>query len=124
MPVNEKLLYGMIGQRIRQARERLNPKMSQAKLAEKLTLSRASIVNIEAGRQHPPLHLLWQIAEELDTQVTDLFPPRAELYAASEPVKLSPEIAAQIEEFAKGDQVTKRRLSEFINRVLPQSDNQ
>ena len=67
-------LYRELGRKIREARERSGQKLSQEKLAKRLGISRASIVNIEAGRQHAPLHLLWQIAEILGTDLTFLIP--------------------------------------------------
>ncbi len=63
-------LYRELGRKIRQARERQGERLSQDALAKQLGISRASIVNIEAGRQRTPLHLLWQIAELLGTELT------------------------------------------------------
>ncbi len=36
--------------------------------------TRASVSNIEAGRQHPPLHALYAIADALNVAITDLLP--------------------------------------------------
>jgi hypothetical protein len=41
------------------------------------------MVNIEAGRQRAPLHLLWQIAELLGSDLTLLIPSRDEMVATS-----------------------------------------
>ena len=43
-------LYGAIGERIRKSREGLPTRLSQAALAKKLNISRASIVNIRAAK--------------------------------------------------------------------------
>jgi transcriptional regulator with XRE-family HTH domain len=58
-------LYGEVGRKLRQARETQG--LSQERLAKQLGISRASVVNIEAGRQRAPLHLLWQLSEALGT---------------------------------------------------------
>jgi transcriptional regulator with XRE-family HTH domain len=117
MPVDEELLYQLVGERIRRRRERLSPRMSQAKLAQRLGVSRASVVNIEAGRQHAPLHVLWRIAEELDTEVALLLPRHDELVERSGPVRLDNDVVAEIEEAASGDAVTRRKLMTFISGV-------
>jgi transcriptional regulator with XRE-family HTH domain len=116
--MDESLLYQMVGEKIRSARERLNPRLSQAKLAEKLKITRVSVVNIEAGRQRPPLHLLWKIAEALDTEVALLLPRQQEYAEAGEPLRLDEKAIALIEEVANGDSATKRHLTHFVSRAL------
>lgn len=64
--------YILIGNAIRDAR--INKDMSQAHLAEKIDMSRTSIVNIEKGRQNPPIHILWQFSRLLKVSITDLLP--------------------------------------------------
>lgn len=64
--------YMILGSRIREYR--VNANLKQETFANFLKLSRASIVNIEKGRQHPPIHLIWDIAKVLNIQVSDLFP--------------------------------------------------
>ena len=71
-------LYQELGRKIRQARERHSQRLSQDVLAKRLGISRASVVNIEAGRQRAPLHVVWQIAELLGTDLTVLIPSREE----------------------------------------------
>src|SRR5690349_1853796 len=68
----KKLLYTQIGKSIRGVRERL--KIKQTDFAKLLEISRASVVNIEKGRQYPPLHLIFGIAKALKVKVTDLVP--------------------------------------------------
>ena len=108
----QDLLYGVIGDRIREARER--KRMSQTALAEKLGLSRVSIVNIEKGRQRAPVHVLWQLAELLDTEMTKFIPRRTEFVHGADGIHLDSDTVAQIEAAAKGDPATHRRLTEFI----------
>lgn len=72
IPSEQSKFYAILGSRIREARTQA--KLKQETFATFLNLSRASIVNIEKGRQHPPIHLLWDIAKVLNIQVSELFP--------------------------------------------------
>lgn len=119
--IDDDLLYRTVGTNIRIVRERLVPKMSQTQLAKKLGVSRVSIVNIEAGRQHAPLHLLWRIAELLGTELALLIPRQDEFLSNLTPVKLDAETVARIEAVANGDPETRRRLAVFIGRVKSRS---
>ena len=92
-------------------------RLSQAALAKKLGMTRTSIVNIEAGRQRAPIHVLWAIAEELRTDVALLLPTRSDYEQETEPVELDPETITQIENAANGDQRTRRDLTSFIGRA-------
>lgn len=64
--------YREIGKRIRSEREALG--FSQKEIADEVGMSRTSIVNIEAGRQHLPLHTLCVIADALGISVNCLIP--------------------------------------------------
>ena len=110
-------LYRELGRKIRQARERQGQKLSQGALAQRLGISRASMVNIEAGRQHAPLHLLWQIAELLGSDLTLLIPSRDELLATSNTVELEKAMMKQIEDFAKGDSARIKLLTGFASKL-------
>jgi transcriptional regulator with XRE-family HTH domain len=59
-----------IGQRIRNRRDDLD--YSQEFLAEQVGLTRGSISNLEAGRQHPPLLTFLEIAKALHIHPADL----------------------------------------------------
>ncbi len=65
----KSIFYLKIGLNIKAVRE--NRDMKQHVLAEMLGLSRASVVNIEKGRQHVTLHTLWQIATVLNANFSD-----------------------------------------------------
>ena len=110
-------LYRELGRRIRQARERNGEKLSQDALARRLGISRASVVNIEAGRQRAPLHLLWQIAELLGADLTQLIPRSEELLAPANQVRLDKEMMKQIEEAANGDPGTIKVLAGFVGKL-------
>jgi transcriptional regulator with XRE-family HTH domain len=117
---DEDALYRAVGERIRQARERQPEKLSQAALAQKLAVSRASIVNIEAGRQHAPLSLLWMVAQNLDVELTSLIPSKADLLAPSVDVELADEMRQQLKTFTNGDQALEGVLSGFIAQAVAQ----
>lgn len=110
-------LYRELGRKIREARERPGQKLSQEKLAKRLDISRASIVNIEAGRQHAPLHLLWQIAEVLGTDLTLLIPRREDLLSPQALIQLDKKTMKQIEEAANGDADTVKVLTGFVSKL-------
>ncbi len=114
---NNEILYQAVGEKIRHVRERSRPKLSQAQLATRLGVSRASIVNIEAGRQHAPLHILWQIAGVLGTELSLLIPQRDELLKTQAPIKLDEWTISQIETAANGDPETRRQLTGFISKA-------
>lgn len=71
--MNEDKFYEELGQRI--AIERLSAGVKQEDLANFLELSRASVVNIEKGRQRPSTFLLMNIARYLDIDFNKLIPP-------------------------------------------------
>jgi transcriptional regulator with XRE-family HTH domain len=53
---------------------RLKRGYSQEELAIFLDLTRTSVVNIEKGRQRPPIHTLYEIANFLNVHMSELFP--------------------------------------------------
>jgi transcriptional regulator with XRE-family HTH domain len=63
-----------IGQNIREIREKLN--ITQEKFAEVIGVSRASIVNMENGRQSISLVHLYNIAIFLRVEVSELLPSK------------------------------------------------
>jgi len=64
--------YVYVGEAIRKRRQEV--KLSQKSLAEAAGLKRASISNIERGRQKLLLHTFFQIVNELDTLPQNLLP--------------------------------------------------
>lgn len=66
-------LYHELGKRIRSVRESKN--LTQEALAESVSMTRPSIVNIEKGRQRVPVHTLVRIAEALSVDPSHLLPP-------------------------------------------------
>lgn len=92
--------------------------MSQDLLAQHLGISRASMVNIEAGRQRAPLHLLWQIAEVLHSKLIELIPTPDEVAVRPNQPLLDREVIEQIEEVADGDPATVKLLTGFITKTV------
>jgi transcriptional regulator with XRE-family HTH domain len=118
MMVDADELHREIGKRIRHARELSSPKLSQAKLAGRLGVSRASIVNIEAGRQHAPLHLLWRVAEALDMDLARLIPRPTELASAGTVVELNGALRREIKLEAGGDPALEERLTSIVGKLV------
>lgn len=67
-------VYVRIGQRIRELRTARSPRVSQARLANDVGLSRVSMANIERGRHRVQVHVLYAIARVLSVSVTELLP--------------------------------------------------
>lgn len=67
-------MYEQIGRRIRVERQRKG--FSQERLAQAAGLSRASIVNVERGRQKVMVHSLYAIANVLEIDVYALMPSK------------------------------------------------
>ena len=113
MGIDKDSLYLALGKRIRRHRE--EAKLSQERLSRGLNVSRTSIVNIEAGRQHPPLHTLWRIAEVLNVEPAALLPEPAEFRTPGFTAELSDRERKEIEEAAQGDE----RVLEALLRAVP-----
>ncbi len=56
----QDIFYNQISLKIKELRKKLG--LTQVAFAEKLSLSRASIVNIEQNRHKPSVHLLYEIS--------------------------------------------------------------
>jgi DNA-binding XRE family transcriptional regulator len=98
-----KRLYEAIGSRVKQYRN--DEDLTQSALAKQIGVSRTSIVNIEGGNQHAPLHVLWDIAESLDRNLGSLIPSKREI---------QPDMYEQVEEDYADDEEVARDLKKFI----------
>ena len=67
-----QLLYKRLGTIIKERRRQLG--LTQEHLSAQLGISRASLANVETGRQRVLVHQLYQFAEKLDVNVTALLP--------------------------------------------------
>ena|SRR3989344_4594868 len=70
-------LYITIGSNIRKARRKLE--ISQLELSRRMKLSRASIANIESGRQRLAIHQVYRLSKSLGIQIPDILPPSSEV---------------------------------------------
>jgi transcriptional regulator with XRE-family HTH domain len=70
-----KLIYAHIGALIKTRRKHF--KLTQEKLATQLSISRASLANIETGRQKILVHQLYNLAAALDLSPADFLPAAA-----------------------------------------------
>lgn len=77
MDIDERLLYGIIGERLKQ--RRLEAHATQAQLAEATGVLRTSVTNIEAGRQKLPLHLLYRMCVALNVEISSVVPSNEEV---------------------------------------------
>lgn len=61
--MSEMDLYGQMGRKVAAARKKLG--LTQAELASRVSLTRASVANIETGRQRVMLHDVFALVEAL-----------------------------------------------------------
>jgi DNA-binding XRE family transcriptional regulator len=71
---DHQAFYEEVGRRIRDARKRRNPPLTQDGLAKLVGLTRTSITNVEQGRQKCLLHTLADIAIALQVEAVSLIP--------------------------------------------------
>lgn len=101
-------MYLLLGSRLRTRRDALE--MTQQQLSEKVGVSRASIANIERGRQNVLLHHLYALAKALD------MPNPADLL----PSPINDNKAADVAIQTTGNPINDRErasVKEFISKV-------
>jgi transcriptional regulator with XRE-family HTH domain len=76
-------LYRHIGATIKRKRKQLG--LTQEQLATRMATSRASLANVETGRQNVLVHQLYSFAAMLDLKIEDLLPPVVDADSASSP---------------------------------------
>jgi transcriptional regulator with XRE-family HTH domain len=79
MPEFNLALYKLIGKRIKKTRTDLQ--LSQEELSQRTSITRTSISNIELGRHQAPLHILYEIAKAVNTQIHFFVPSDQEVIA-------------------------------------------
>lgn len=75
-------LYREIGRALRKRRETAG--LTQEVVAQRVGLSRTSITNIEQGRQHVSLHVLYALADAMGAKPGDLLPDPSTLVERDE----------------------------------------
>jgi transcriptional regulator with XRE-family HTH domain len=106
--IDDKLLYEMLGARLKQLREGQaggkRGRLTQGELADLVGLERTSITNIENGNQKVPLHVLFRICEQLGANPAELLPsigdvglgaPAEESFAFGGSTRTAPPLVAQ-----------------------------
>lgn len=83
MDIDENLLYRQLGQRLKTARSQRE--LTQAQLADKSGVSRASIAVIELGKQSSPLHIVYRLCKALGLEVSDILPTNDEATTRTAP---------------------------------------
>ena len=108
---DKEQFYQQIGKRIK--RERSISGINQEQLGKKVGISRVSVVNIEKGKQMPPVHVIWKIASALDTTVDRLFP-----------ITCATSLTTGLEKNVKliGDQIKQDNLKSIFNQLHPNTN--
>jgi transcriptional regulator with XRE-family HTH domain len=111
--INENLVYVLIGKKIKDLREKSSSQedksFSQEKLAESISVSRASIANYESGKQSIYISDLYKIADVLNVEINSLLPSLDETRLKS-PEKI-------IEQSENINEKTKKELENFIKKT-------
>lgn len=89
--------YRHVGGQVRLLREGAG--LKQDELAARVGLSRASVANVEAGKQAVPLHLFAAISEALGADMARLLPPPGARTGAD--VKLRPDTPSVVRAFVE-----------------------
>ena len=101
-------LYTELGKKIAHHRTELG--WTQDQLARAVRLGRTSIVNIEGGKQRPPLHLIWELADHLKVSIGDLLPDPSLVYSGLD-------TAALIQEAQKQASGSLDSIADFIKSI-------
>jgi transcriptional regulator with XRE-family HTH domain len=104
--------YKEFGRLLREARERPNTKLTQQQLATKVGLSRTSITNIESGKQHISLQMLFILANAVGAKPGQLLPDQS--FASSDAGSLLSKIDQM--QFSKA---TKELLQKSVSADKP-----
>lgn len=106
-----KDLYSIIGQRIRDCRDRLE--LTQADLSRHTGINRATLSNIESGKQQVSLHSLYLIAEALQKEVSYFLPTVKEINILTEEHR---DYLAEKMEEQNLDDLTKNTILHLLNK--------
>ncbi|MBY3201337.1 helix-turn-helix transcriptional regulator [Rhizobium laguerreae] len=105
--MNHDWIYPKIGNLIRRRRKQLD--MRQADLAPKVGMSRASLANIETGRQNLLVHQIYALAQALKMEPKDLLP--------------APEFAADPSELPLPDGLTENQQQQIAQLLMGSSSS-
>jgi transcriptional regulator with XRE-family HTH domain len=82
--MNPESIYRHIGSVVRRGRRKFKPRLTQETLAQRVGISRASLANIETGRQSVQVHQLYALASALDLAPADFLLPASDSGARAE----------------------------------------
>lgn len=116
-PVNLDTFYKDLGNLIRKAR--VDADISQDILAQQLGLTRASIVNIEKGRQRPMIHTILELATILKVNFASLIPGASVIDTppASSPSFAEDEFEKIVSDDLNLDFSTKDAVKKFVSHL-------
>ncbi|MBV9215318.1 MAG: helix-turn-helix transcriptional regulator [Acidobacteria bacterium] len=89
-------LYPKVGQKVKEIRDIQG--VSQEVLATRLGVTRASISNLERGKQRIYLHTLFELGSALETDISELLPERTDSRAERIAVRVQNAARLQNEE--------------------------
>ena len=98
--VDINALYSEIGRRIQSHRSQRG--ITQADLAQRVSLTRTSITNIEGGKQSILVHTVYAIASALEVELSDLLPMSTPRTFAPSTVKSLEHYSEDVREFVEG----------------------
>lgn len=111
MPKDELTLYRSLGRAVAKRRDEL--KLTQAEVAARIGLTRASLANIEAGRQKVMLHHVYKLAKALEwPSVVEVLPANM----GNEEIQPVPIRSRDI------TAVQKKQVESVIHRALARTD--
>lgn len=108
---DQYFLYLNLGAQIKMFREKAN--LSQLELGNLIQLSRASIVNIEKGRQNPSIHLLVDLSRVFQINVTEFF--QGDFWETQSQEMKNTRIETEINKVSTSD--GRLKVNEFIKQV-------
>jgi transcriptional regulator with XRE-family HTH domain len=104
--MNDLEIYRIIGAGLAARRKKL--RLKQAEVADQIGLTRASLANIESGRQKLMLHQIYKLATALKVDsITELVPARFSFEQASGPLRL---VGSEVNE------VQKAQIEQYVRR--------
>lgn len=109
-----KPYYSDIGKKISNLRNQL--KLTQKQLAIKVEISRATLANIEAGKQSVYIHILHRIANELGVEIIELIPKQLHL-------KNSKIIGLEQNQINTLEQGTRTILKNLLKKINTKDEN-
>jgi transcriptional regulator with XRE-family HTH domain len=114
--MGDSAIYEILGRAVSARRDEL--KLTQQALADKIGLSRASVANIESGRQKVLLHQVYKLVRALGLKsITELL-PAAPLVAAASKSELG--IALSRSDLSEDERAS---VNQFLQVVLPKSQS-